>query len=401
MPPHRVTALVVATAAVAALAAVHVRAHKPITSPFTYNEDVYPILSARCGGCHAPGAVAPMSLLTHEDAVPWGESIRVELLAGHMPPWGVDSAPGRFRNVEPITARELNVLLTWASGGTPLGSPDRAPAAAVHTPRWHIGAPDLELPWPAPVELPDDVIERTAEFTIPTGLAERRWVRAVDLLPGTPSIVRWATVHAEVEEERSPALPRERLLALWVAGDTAANASEGTAFELPAGATLRVRVHYRKTWQNERDTMRDRSTLGLYFATAAVEPIDALMIEPAKPADELARRQTWRTVVAEDVRALAVYPGARAHGAEIAITAVTADGARQPLLVFRPRAGWARRYWLKDPVVLPRGTTIETTVAVDDEATVAAATSGSGTSAVLEREALGLVLNVVPVHPAP
>ena len=69
------------------------RAHKPITSPFTYNDDVFPILRDRCARCHVPDGVAPMSLMTYEDTVPWGESIRVELLAGHMPPWSVDSAP--------------------------------------------------------------------------------------------------------------------------------------------------------------------------------------------------------------------------------------------------------------------------------------------------------------------
>ena len=41
------------------------RAHKPITSPFTYNEDVFPILRDRCARCHVPDGVAPMSLMTY------------------------------------------------------------------------------------------------------------------------------------------------------------------------------------------------------------------------------------------------------------------------------------------------------------------------------------------------
>src|SRR5215510_16504674 len=86
-------------------------AHKPITSPYTYNEDVFPILRDRCGRCHVTGGVAPMSLMTYKDAFPWGESIRTELVAGHMPPGGVDDAIGKFRNVTTLTARELNVLL--------------------------------------------------------------------------------------------------------------------------------------------------------------------------------------------------------------------------------------------------------------------------------------------------
>ena len=102
-------------------------AHKPITSPYTYNDDVFPIVRDRCGRCHVAGGVAPMSLMTAKDAVPWGESIRTELIAGHMPPWSVDAAPGRFKNAQTLTARELNVLLTWVTGGNPVGNLEHAP----------------------------------------------------------------------------------------------------------------------------------------------------------------------------------------------------------------------------------------------------------------------------------
>ena len=123
-------------------------AHKPITSPFTYNDDVFPILKDRCSRCHVPDGVAPMSLMTYDDTVPWGESIRVELLAGHMPPWGVDAAPTRFRNAQTLTAREMNVLLTWATGGTPFGTPDKTPPPVSYERRWPLGTPDLELSLP-------------------------------------------------------------------------------------------------------------------------------------------------------------------------------------------------------------------------------------------------------------
>ena len=32
--------------------------HKPITSKYTYNEDVFPILRDRCGRCHIQDGVA-------------------------------------------------------------------------------------------------------------------------------------------------------------------------------------------------------------------------------------------------------------------------------------------------------------------------------------------------------
>src|SRR5262245_64492937 len=45
------------------LASAPGQAHKPITSPFTYNDDVFPILKDRCARCHVPEGVGPMSLV--------------------------------------------------------------------------------------------------------------------------------------------------------------------------------------------------------------------------------------------------------------------------------------------------------------------------------------------------
>ena len=58
-------------------------AHKGITSKYTYNADVYPVFLNRCGRCHVDGGVGPMSLLKYDDAFPWAESLRAELLSAY------------------------------------------------------------------------------------------------------------------------------------------------------------------------------------------------------------------------------------------------------------------------------------------------------------------------------
>ena len=37
----------------------------------TFTKDVAPILYKNCAGCHRPGEMGPMSLLTYEQARPW------------------------------------------------------------------------------------------------------------------------------------------------------------------------------------------------------------------------------------------------------------------------------------------------------------------------------------------
>ena len=69
-----------------AVAVEHTDAHKPVTSKYDYNRDVFPLLREHCGRCHVKGGPGPMSLMTYTDTVPWAVSIRDELSAGRMPP---------------------------------------------------------------------------------------------------------------------------------------------------------------------------------------------------------------------------------------------------------------------------------------------------------------------------
>src|SRR4249919_4107671 len=60
----------------------------------TFTRDVAPIFQKSCQNCHRPGSIAPMSLLTYEDARPWARSIKQRVEARQMPPWHVDRTVG-------------------------------------------------------------------------------------------------------------------------------------------------------------------------------------------------------------------------------------------------------------------------------------------------------------------
>src|SRR5262245_65729200 len=42
----------------------------------TFSKDIAPILERSCVRCHRPDGVAPMSLVTYEDARPWARSMK-------------------------------------------------------------------------------------------------------------------------------------------------------------------------------------------------------------------------------------------------------------------------------------------------------------------------------------
>ena len=63
----------------------------------TYYKDVVPILQSNCQGCHRPGEVAPMSLISYEQSRPWARAIKTAVSSKKMPPWFADPEFGQDR----------------------------------------------------------------------------------------------------------------------------------------------------------------------------------------------------------------------------------------------------------------------------------------------------------------
>jgi mono/diheme cytochrome c family protein len=402
----RVTAIAALVLAGVAIAMQPAAAHKAITSKYTYNDDVFPILRERCASCHVSGGIAPMSLMTYDDAFPWAESIRAELVAAHMPPWNAEEGYGEIKRAHTLSPKELDVILTWATGGNPRGALDQKLPTVELKNDWKIGPPDLALKMPAEFTLAADKMEDTQEFTLPTGTAEVRWIRAVDLLPGTPSIVRSATIFVKGGSARTAAAAPapEQVLALWLPGqDLAAN--DGVAFRLPPGADIGVRIHYKKTWQFEGKAVTDRSAIGLYFArTASPQELLSLPIDSSAAASGGADQTVrFSRTLAEDVQALALSPDKVPGNISLQVEAVKPDGSRVPMIRLNTRADWDRRYWFEKPMTLPRGTRVEVTANLQDPDMLSAAfTSTPGTAAAPARAtAMRLTLNVVPGRSKP
>ena len=382
-------------------------AHKAITSKYTYNDDVFPILRDRCASCHVPGGVAPMSLMTYDDAFPWAESIRAELVAAHMPPWNAEEGYGEIKRAHTLTPKELDVILTWATGGNPRGALDQKLPEVTLKNEWKLGAPDLPLKMPADFTLAADKMEDWQELALPTGTTEARWVRAVDLLPGTPSIVRSATIFvksAGAEATATAAAPPEHVLALWLPGqDPAPN--DGVAFKLPAGAELGVRIHYKKTWQFEGKPLTDRSTVGVYFAQAGnTQELLSLPIDsPAAASGGADHTIRFSRTLAEDVQALALSPDKVPGNISLQVEAVKPDGSRVAMIRLNTRADWDRRYWFEKPVTLPRGTRVEVIANLQDPDMLSAAfTSTPGaTAATAKPSSMRLTLNVIAARAKP
>ena len=117
----------------------------------TFTKDIAPILQRSCQNCHRPGSVAPMSLLTYEDARPYASSMKKRTALrnrqGVMPPWYIEKDIGiqHFKNDVSLSEEQIAKIGTWADTGAPRGNPADMPPPLTFKgeDRWTIGTPDL------------------------------------------------------------------------------------------------------------------------------------------------------------------------------------------------------------------------------------------------------------------
>jgi hypothetical protein len=60
-----------------------------------------------------------------------------------------------------------------------------------------------------------------------------------------------------------------------------------------------------------------------------------------------------------------------------------------------PRPDWSRRYWFRELIALPRGTTVEVSVTFDDEAPLSPLSLSPATATRPDLSSMRLTLNVV------
>jgi hypothetical protein len=95
-------------------------AHDIVTTPVTWNREISRIFYSRCISCHREGGTA-FSLAGYKDAFPWRTAIKEEVLERRMPPWGAVKGFGDFRNDQALTPEQLELITSWAQGGSPEG----------------------------------------------------------------------------------------------------------------------------------------------------------------------------------------------------------------------------------------------------------------------------------------
>src|ERR1051325_4203075 len=163
------------------------------SKPVTFSKDVAPILQAKCQECHQPNSIAPMSLITYQDARPWARSIKERVATRQMPPWHIDKTVGvqKFKNDMSLSDEQIATIVAWVDQGAVQGDPKDLPPPKplVTDNEWKavrdgFGPPDLIVKSPEytmPAEH-QDVWFRPAS---PLPVTEPKWVKLVEIRPSS------------------------------------------------------------------------------------------------------------------------------------------------------------------------------------------------------------------------
>ena len=153
----------------------------------TFSKDVAPIFQEHCQNCHHAGTVAPMSLVTYEEARPWARAIKQRVSAREMPPWFIDRNIGvqHFNNDESLTDDEIATIVKWVDSGAPQGSPADMPPARkfADDQAWQIGKPDMIITLPKDVVVKAHGADWWPDILVDPGLGEDRYIQAIQIVP--------------------------------------------------------------------------------------------------------------------------------------------------------------------------------------------------------------------------
>jgi Copper type II ascorbate-dependent monooxygenase, C-terminal domain len=352
--------------------------HATASSP-TFYKDVLPILQDHCQSCHRAGEVAPMPLVTYEQARPWAQAMAHSVEMKMMPPWFADRRYGKFANDPALSEQQIATISAWARTGAPAGDPKEAPAPRKWVTGWNIGQPDFVVKMPKPVAIPAaGEIEYTYEI-VPTHFVEDRWVQMSEFRPGSPAHVHHAVVyirppdsqwlrHAPVGEPftassmKDPVEQRQAhettsdLLLVYAPGSSPDEWPEGMAKFVPKGSDLVFQMHYTTNGSSDQD----QTSIGLVFAKSPPKQRvvtlqlnnHALIIPPG--ADDF--RVEVQGTLPHEATLLSFFPHMHLRGKRFEYDMVHDDGSVEVLLRVNYHFHWQLSYRLAEPRVLKAGT---------------------------------------------
>jgi len=357
------------------------------SGPVTFNRQIAPIIYRNCSTCHRPGEAAPFALLSFQDVKRKGKTIAKVTSSHVMPPWKAEPASYFYRDERRLTEEQIALIQAWVRQDMPEG-PGAKPEPPKFASGWQLGEPDLVVEMPAAYHVPAEGPDIYRNIAVPLGLAEDKWITAIDMKPSARAVVHHVLyfadgngrIHEKPQQGAEPGFSGMRAgrasipLGGWAVGAQPHFFPEGLALSVPKGSDLVVQYHFHPTGKPEAE----KSRIGLYFAKKAPErtltriqmpPHYSLFSGLDIPAGEkdFVLRDSYTLPAAAD----AVGVGAHAHyiATQMKMTATLPGGDVKTLLLIKDwDFAWQDRYYFQQLVPLPKGTRLDVEIHWDNSA---------------------------------
>jgi hypothetical protein len=253
-------------------------------APITFTKDIAPIFQEKCEACHRTDSIAPMSLVTYEEARPWAKAIRERVITRQMPPWHLDKTVGiqKFKNDRSLSDAQIDTIVKWVDAGAPKGELKDMPAPK-HWPdesKWNFaglyGPPDLVIKSPD-WTVPPVGQDAWYKPVIPTGITEPRYVRAIEIRPASikgRKVTHHALARLQQQEANAAdsaaddALGVGGLFMEWAVGKQGEQMRPDTGKLMLPGSKIVFEMHYHAVGEQ----ITDHVELGIYFYPKGEEP---------------------------------------------------------------------------------------------------------------------------------
>ena len=364
-------------AAVGLLGAIPAAAQSP-----TFYKDILPVLQANCQSCHRAGEVAPMPLVTYEQARPWARAIKAAVQSRKMPPWFAEEGYGHFSNERRLLDREIEMISSWVDAGAPAGREGDAPPPITFEDGWNI-APDVIVEMPKPFEVPARGTINYKYVVVRANFPEDVWVVAAEMRPGNPQVLHHGKVWVRPPGSRwmKDAVPNEAYERESHAAIMGTNAieegndilgkfnpglgaqrfdMEGAAKFVPKGSDLVFELHY----TTNGTPTSDASKLGLVLAKEPPQKRYYFHAGPtamnlAIPAGDGNAEVVSEITFGEDAKLVYAQPHMHVRGKDFELRVVTPDTLTRTVLKGTWDFEWQLGYQYAEPIPLPKGSKLQ------------------------------------------
>ncbi len=353
--------------------------------PPTFTHDVAPIIFSNCVACHHPGGIGPFSLTDYREVKKRAKLIARLTASRTMPPWLPAPGHGEFQGERRLTESQIATLDRWSKAGAPQGPAAELKAKPQWNDDWQLGKPDLILTLPEPFTLPAAGRDVYRNFILTNPLPADRYIRAVEIRPGTPRAAHHAFLFLDTTDssrtldaaDPEPGYPGMNAGAAgpdghcisWQPGKRALPEPAGTAWLLRQRTDIILQLHLRPTGKPEPI----QPTIALYFSKKPPERdlytlfLRSTAIDIPAGARDYAIQSTYTLPVDADL--LAIWPHLHYLGDQVHGWAELPDGTTKELLLI-PHwdFNWQGDYRFTTPQPLPKGTRLHMRATYDNSA---------------------------------